>query len=319
MKSQSDSAPVFAVGIALLGHVRPIPISEEVFRDGTLSRSNLAAVTLIEIAYDILVRNFTELIEGQLRAAVQHKMGALTDRSASMSWVQEFNRLVGNLLSSARGYLDQTDNILINVFGDTSNEHESYNNQRALQYDSVFGYRLMENLRNYHQHYSLGITGVSFRMRRTDNTVESQVSFSAEAYFDKTKLSASNTLSNKLKNDLPGLPDKIQILPHIDDYMEGLSSVHESVREQIRHSVIDWMEKLEKVRQIFSGAYPAKELTPTTPIALFEFPDQTLMGPLSTKVFSQELLQDRILLTSKNRQLKNLRNFFVTSQETNKK
>ncbi len=302
-----------------MGHGQPIPISEEVFRDTNQSRSNYAALTQIEISYDVVVRNFTDLIEGQLRAAVQHKMAALSDRAAFMSWLQEFNRLVGNLLSSARGYLDQTDKILVNVFGKTSNERESYDTERALQYDSVFGYRLMENLRNYHQHYSLGVTGISFPMRRTDDTVESEISFSAEVHFHKTRLLKDKKLSNKLKSDLPNLPENIKLLSAIHDYVEGLSSVHEKVREQVKPSATDWIDKAAKTRKIFADSYPAKELTPTTPIALFEFPDDKLEGPVSTNIISEEMFEDRIHLVSKNRQLKNMGKFFVTSQEANDK
>lgn len=318
MTANSDDKSVFGVGIAALGYPSPIPISERTFRDAIESSSNLAGLTSIEISYDVLVRNFTELIEGQLHAAVQHKMGALNDRAAFMSWIQEFNRLVGNLLSSARGYLDQTDNILIKIFGRKSEEHENFTNQRALQYDSVFGYRLMENLRNYHQHYSLGVTGITFQTRRIDKSVESQISFYAQAYFDKAKLSDSKKLSGKLKDDLPDLPDKIQILPNIDDYMEGLSSVHESVREQVKPAVVDWTEKIDKVREIYTHDPQSVELTATTPIALFEFPDDTMLGPLSTKTIAEEPFRDRLLLISRNRQLKNLRSLFVTSQETKK-
>lgn len=316
MNSQSDSAPVFAVGIAALGHGQPIRISEEIFRDATLSKANLVALTQIELSYDLLIRNFTALNEGQLHAALQNKMGVLNDRTKFMSWLQEFNRLVGNLLSSARGYLDQTDRILKMVFGEASKERVSFKEECSIQYDSVLGYRLMENIRNYHQHYSLGVASISFPMKRIEKTVDSQISFSAEPYFLRTRLQENKKLSKKLKDDLLILPERIEVLPHVHDYVEALSSVHEHVRKQVEPPSEDWMHKITKPRQILAESNPTKEFTVTTPVALFEFPDDKLLGPLSTNSISEELFEDRIHLLCKNRQLKNVRNLFVTSQET---
>jgi len=64
----------------------------------------------------------------------------------------DLNRLILNLLSSIRTYLDHTETRLNRTFGDNSDEYKLFKTLISECFDNHFAYRFLEKLRNYSQH-----------------------------------------------------------------------------------------------------------------------------------------------------------------------
>ena len=71
------------------------------------------------------------------------------------------DRRLINVLSACRLYLDQTDHVISNIFGNPSSELSGIKQFKNKLYDEHFGYRLMETLRNHAQHAGLVVHGIS--------------------------------------------------------------------------------------------------------------------------------------------------------------
>lgn len=310
MTKRSAKNSVFAVGIAALGQDRPVLLSETIYKDALAARANLVALTHIEMSYDLIIRNFSALMELQPQGEADNELAQLRLRSGSMPWVQEFNKCVGNLLSSIKGYFDQTDRILTKVFGRKSPERSSFKAQWDKQRDTVLSHRLMWEVRNYNQHYSMAVHSVTVITKWGSIKIDPPrfvlPKVSAVPFFNKARLMENPSLAKKLQKDLPNLPEKIKVLPHIQEYVETVSAIQQHVRTLAESSIVDWTDKLEVSQAVFAKAYPTKELTRATPISLFEFPNEEFEEALSTTTISGELFEFRNLLASKNRKLSNL-------------
>ena len=67
----------------------------------------------------------------------------------------EINRLILNLLSSIRTYLDHTETRLKREYGVDSEEFKIFKTETSSAYDNNFSYRFLYKLRNYSQHCGL--------------------------------------------------------------------------------------------------------------------------------------------------------------------
>jgi hypothetical protein len=67
----------------------------------------------------------------------------------------EVNRLILNLLSSIRTYLDHTETRLKREYGLASEEYKIFKTETSRTYDENFAYRFLYKLRNYSQHCGL--------------------------------------------------------------------------------------------------------------------------------------------------------------------
>jgi hypothetical protein len=107
-----------------------------------------------ENLFKIVVLNYTDLI-----SKIEEVTNQLSEGNINTSEQQylhlEINRLILNLLSSIRTYLDHTETRLKREYGITSDEYKIFKSETSIAYDENFAYRFLYKLRNYSQHCGL--------------------------------------------------------------------------------------------------------------------------------------------------------------------
>jgi hypothetical protein len=84
----------------------------------------------------------------------------------------DLNRLILNLLSSVRTYLDHTETRLKRTFGDNSSEYKLFKRLTNECFDNHFAYRFLEKLRNYSQHCGLPTGTISLTEDEKGHTLK---------------------------------------------------------------------------------------------------------------------------------------------------
>jgi hypothetical protein len=152
------------------------------------------------------------------------------------------NRRLANFLTMARLYLDQTDNEIRTIYGEQSETVARIGAERKNQYDRRLGYRAMEAIRNSLQHRSLPITSFTYpydwegraSSKRLCHRVTASITF--EYLRDDARFKPA-----VLKELEAGGDEKRDVTPFVREYVEGLSSVHERLRQLTSDDVERWM------------------------------------------------------------------------------
>jgi len=144
----------------------------------------------------------------------------------------EMNRMILNLLSSVRTYLDHTETRLKREYGDTSEEYLLFKNATRDAYDNFFEYRFLYKLRNYSQHCGLPAGSAEIKSFQDENLVWHD---KMNVFFTRDKLiNQYDGWSNLVKLDLLGMPENFDVLPLVDKMYDLLKSINEKLKIKIR-------------------------------------------------------------------------------------
>lgn len=111
--------------------------------------------------YNLIKLNYNDLearVEFYLN---QYISNPRLDFSEFSSQFLDINRLILNLLSSIRTYLDHTETRLKRTFGEKSEEFLQFKTLTSDCFDNHFSYRFLTKLRNYSQHCGLPTGSIS--------------------------------------------------------------------------------------------------------------------------------------------------------------
>jgi hypothetical protein len=121
-----------------------------------------------EEKFQLFLDNFQEWETELLNQAQSFLLWRVIAHADAMGQRLGLDRRLVNLLTSLRLYLDQTDYGLSRMFGNPSGELDAIKNFKSSLYDSHFGYRLLEALRNHVQHCSLPVSEIVFKHDRQE-------------------------------------------------------------------------------------------------------------------------------------------------------
>lgn len=128
-----------------------IHIKEEDFTDCTIALTKISQFYADIQLYKIILINFSEynsIIDYYKNLPYQKLMALIFARIA----ILDINRVLLNLLSSVRMYLDHTETTTHRKYGDTSPIYTNFRRACSDAYDNQFSYRFLYKLRNYAQH-----------------------------------------------------------------------------------------------------------------------------------------------------------------------
>lgn len=111
--------------------------------------------------YNLIELNYQDLTARRDFYSNQYIANPRLDFSKFSSQFLDLNRLILNLLSSVRTYLDHTETRLKRTFGDKSEEFELFKKLTSECFDDHFAYRFLSKLRNYSQHCGLPTGSIS--------------------------------------------------------------------------------------------------------------------------------------------------------------
>lgn len=141
----------------------------------------------------------------------------------------DVNRLLLNLLSTIRTFLDHKETTLKRKFGKDSKEYRHFEKETNIAYDNNFEYRFISKLRNYAQHCGLPAGPPEIKSYE-DEKLGVQNNFNI--YFEKSKL-LEDFDWGKVKVDLEAQADRFEVLPIVQKTYDLLSLINISINDRI--------------------------------------------------------------------------------------
>ncbi len=141
------------------------------------------------------------------------------------------NRLILNLLTSIRTYLDHTQTRLTREYGSNSDELNNYNKATSWAYDNNFSYRFLYRLRNYSQHCGLPAGSIVFNS--SENQIGETVNTLTLLLIRDELLKNFNAWGKHLVKEIPLQPDKFDIIPLVESKIKLLEDLNKKTNSHI--------------------------------------------------------------------------------------
>ena len=191
--------------------------------------------------------NLHQLLETYIIIAKQYLESRTMDGEDVQMTGLSLSRLLLNLLSMFKSFIDHGHAALKRRFGENSIEVSEWKNRQSLEYDKSSAYRLFCNLRNYSQH--VGMPPLSFSF--SENSGQDGVSI--EIYFDRDKLLSSySKWSKDAKADLKNGTGLISLLSAIDEWSACFRNLARWIMDIRRQQAVPSAELITSIRKNFS-------------------------------------------------------------------
>lgn len=149
----------------------------------------------------------------------------------------EMNRLILNLLSSMRTYLDHIETRLKREFGSKSEEYLLFKTETASAFDTFFEYRFLYKLRNYAQHCGLPAGSAEITAYQNSELIHRD---KMNVFFSRDKLlSQYDDWGSLVKEELKLMPESFDVLPFVQKIFELLRAINEKINFKIRQQYIE--------------------------------------------------------------------------------
>lgn len=183
-----------------------------------------------EEKFQLVVDNYIEW-ETELLKQAQASILWPTNKFESLQHRLVLARRLTNVLTGFRLYVDQTDHALSNIFGNTSGELQAVKQFKSKLYDTHFGYRFLEALRNHVQHCDLPVETITYNTKLVDRERAPQVQFSIIPKASLEALAQNNDFKKSILKELEAGPEQIDLRPHVREYISCLASLHKEIEK----------------------------------------------------------------------------------------
>jgi hypothetical protein len=186
----------------------------------------------IEQKFDILIENFIEMEQEFATRTVHSAYRSDASYAEFMDHKQIFNRRLVNLLTAARLYVDQTKHHLGEIFHDDADEAAKAKALFSSEFDAVFGYRVLEGLRNYVQHRGLPIHSLSINAEwRNQKSDDRELEFNIAVKVNVAELEQDRKFRSETLAEMKTIGESIDVKPLSRAYIEALGRIHETIRK----------------------------------------------------------------------------------------
>jgi len=211
-----------------------ISISEKEYYLLGKSRATLLECMCIEETYDTLVQNYAEWESDLLEISVRAILNGL-DPEQSHEDRRLLNRRLTNVLTAARGYIDQIKHHIREVGALGTEVVAEIEREFRHQYDRHPGYMLMEALRNYIQHRGSAI----HMIRYCHELVDARTGCWVKPCLRWQTLRDDPKFKQEALEGLKDTDNQVDLRPRLREYIEGLSEVHCLVRNRLQSHIDD--------------------------------------------------------------------------------
>ncbi len=215
----------------VIGHAPMVPVSDQDAIEIHGAMSAILECIRFEEEWDIVVGNVFSMEQEVLQTALHDVLFSDLDWHDFNDLRVKLVRLLQNLLSSCRSYLDHSPQYL-NKLDKSGALSAFFKAETNRAYDDSFAYRFMEELRNHAQHSGHPIHGTVFDTRRIEHAQGTVWRSVAGATIDLDVLKATKFKKRVLEEaEKRGLRlDPIQMAR---EYIEKLSQVHVNTRDEL--------------------------------------------------------------------------------------
>jgi hypothetical protein len=215
----------YFLGIVDSSSLRSIrQLTKEEYQENVARINELTKFSLNDQLFNIVELNYEEIIismNGYLDRYNQSPRANMLDEMPAI--YLDMNRLLLNMLSSVRTYLDHTETRFNRTYGKLSAEFKLFKDQTSTAYDGEFAYRFLEKLRNFAQHCGLP----AGRVRITSSADEDGNPINRIALlFDKDDLIAKFDGWGNVKTELGLLEKEFEVIPLIQSKNNMLKSIN---------------------------------------------------------------------------------------------
>lgn len=294
----------------VLGSRVYVSISESEYREIAIAKDGLVESLSLEEKFDIVLENFYEYEMELLRLSTHQMLFRNLSYSKFHNEINLVNRRIINLLSSCRLYINHSRHHLSNIFnGDQSKKNEIRSNI-SNEYDTVLGYRVMEALRNYGQHRGFPVQRCTYNSKRVEGDKEDKFLFSITPYLEVEKLDEDGKFNKTVLSELRAIGEKHDIKPLLREYVSSISSIHEKNRALLKDLIEQWERTFHSHIEAFKSKIGSDESIVGLAAVISE-ENGCYNSPVP--IFS-DLIEHRMELERKNRNLKSLVSRYVTSE-----
>lgn len=240
-----------------LGTKAAIPVTQARLNALTKAMDGIRIVLAFEDRFAMVIDNLMDLERHLFNWALHDMLRPFEGMDDLFTHKRDANRLLGNLLSSCRQYIDQTHHQLkapLKGLAVTSKAALSE------QYDAILGYRVMEALRNYVQHEDLGVHTVSVDGAWIDTPGKHQRRYVVSIGLDLDHLSKATKFKAATLAELQALPVVPDLKQMIREYVSGLSTAHKKMRDALAVKVKAWSDELDAAFADVQAALPSEKL-----------------------------------------------------------
>lgn len=234
-----------------------VVITKEDFEKLRCAREILTDARTIEETYDILMSNFIEfesfLLINAVAAATRNE--PLYDRVFQLR--MDSTRLLINLLTSARMYVDQVPRLARDCGPKGNTWLTDIENLKSAEYKAHVEYRFMEALRNHVQHFGFPVHGTreGFGWTTLDDDGLLEVTIDITTF--RSELSSNKKFKNSV---LAELEDRVDLRHSTRKYVGSLGSIHEAVRNLTAESVTRSRKEIEGAHNRIGDSSPTTEV-----------------------------------------------------------
>jgi len=253
----------FAIALNLLGKHPELPISESEFSTISKSLQDLNQLLLLEERFDLLAMNFLEF-ETLLTSRLLHfEHLGFVDGNHQMLVRRDANRVLMNVLTAARAYIDQLPQILNALFGKESAETNHCKSLLRKAYDERPGYRIFEALRNHTQHSGFPIHLTSYGTHMIGEYPKLLETRSFCVLVKPEMLAADKKLKASILKELTSMGEYVNLRPLLCQYISGIADAHYHIRSKVK-PIGDTASLILKIQlEKYIAAYPSS----TPPLA----------------------------------------------------
>lgn len=201
-------------------------LGEARFRELHRARNVILEAIAVEENFDALLENYVELEETLFHLGMTHLAFGYRARYDFGDMRNLIGRRLLNLFASARLYRDALLRHASKMFGPGETSEKV---TRAMA-DGPFQpmeYRLVEAIRNYSQHHSLPVSGLTLgsRLEKADE----RLAYSITPMLNGTAIAAERKLPQEVKVQLLSL-GRTEVMPIVRKALERWSEIHEGFR-----------------------------------------------------------------------------------------
>jgi len=134
----------------------------------------------------------------------------------------KYNRLILEVMSTFRAFLDHWETEIKRKFGKKSQEVELFKKATSHEFDNYFSYRFFSGFRNYVQHVRVPIFRINTFIN-DKNLIETKISVNK-----KELLESFDGWNAIVIEDFKNQPDLINVIPLIDELFESVKRINQT-------------------------------------------------------------------------------------------
>lgn len=256
----------YALSPVIRSRAEPIELSESEYRAIARAKNGLIALIGIEQKFDLVLENYVEyekeLLNIALRQVVFRDLGYASFQEESLAIV----RRLGNLLSTARLYIDQVKHDLSTLFGKDHEIVGAIKRKCSEEYDAALGFRLMETLRGMMQHRSISGINLKYATNADDDSTGRGVRTRVLPVFSVADLREGG-IKASVHNEIAG-GDTAAVTGHVRQYIDGIANLHYEFRRLTGAERVQWEQVFRAAHARGAETWPEGEMRASDLIAV---------------------------------------------------